>query len=118
MIADCVIVIRTKAGDDLLAILNGEINGVVKTEHPYYIRFNRESNNIAMIPYCSLSDEKYFEFHRNDLLFLVTANQVISENFMRMVSNHNTVASLQGDEAEAAETTLPINYISGNVTKH
>lgn len=123
---DYVVVIRTKQGDDLLALLCGEVNDVVKIEHPYYVKFNPATSNLAVIPYCPLTDEKFFELKRNDIEFLVTANRDISAKFIRMVDAAELVVTAQEkgfleeeeqyDEIEAGLNHK--NFVEGNDTKH
>lgn len=118
---ECVIVLRTKTGDEIIAILNGELDGIVKTAHPYYVRYNPMSQNIAMVPYCALSDEKYYEFRRDNLEFLVTANRDISTKFLKMVdaTEHlQMVTQLEDEQEEESESLFAKTILAGNDTKH
>ena len=123
---DYVVVIRTKRGDEILAILNGEMDGIVKTEHPYYVRYNPATSNLAMVPYCPLTDEKYFEFNRDNIEFLVTANRDISAKFIRMVDAAENMINAQArdfleEEEEYDEMDAKLRdktFIDGNDTQH
>lgn len=120
---DCVVVIRTSENDDILAILNGEQDGRVKIEHPYFIRVNPINSNVAMIPYCPLSDERYFDLQRSDIKFLVTANKQITRKFLHMVDTADQVLTEEMiaedeplDEVEAS--LLGKTFINGSDTRH
>ena len=120
---NCVVVVKTKQGDEILAILNGEINGVIKVEHPFYIRYNPMTNNIGMTPYCALTDEKYFEFRRENLEFLVTASREIAQKFLRLVETQEALVSHQSHPADDDEFDIHSylgdkTVIPGGSTKH
>lgn len=118
---NCVVVLRLENGDDVLAILDGESEGVVKVEHPYYIKIDQD--NVVMMPFCPLSDEVFFEFKRDKLQFVATANNNITEKFLRMVDALDYAATVRAieeddpyDELQAALTNKIL--IKGSNTKH
>ena len=120
---DCVVVIRTKDNDDILAILNGEQDGRVKIEHPYFIRVNPVNSNVAMTPYCPLSDERYFDLQREEIKFLVTANREITKKFLLMVDvadQELTEEILAEDEPldELEAALLDKTFVKGSDTRH
>jgi hypothetical protein len=118
---DCVVVIRLKSGDELLAILTGEIDNRVMIEHPYYVTVNPASGSVTMIPYCPLTDEIYFELSRPDINFLVTANQEIALKFSNMINSVNQEPEVIGEDRTSdlvsSDVTIA-NIIPGNTTKH
>lgn len=118
-----VVVVRLNTGDELLAILAGELEGKVKLEHPHYVKFNPTTGTVAMVPYCPLSEEKFYELWRVHCQFVVTAGREISQKFFAMVDTveakqHRELLEFEEplDQLEAAisENT----YIPGNDTKH
>lgn len=118
---DCVVVIRLKAGEELLAILNGEVDNKVMIEHPYYVTVNPDSGSVRMVPYCPLTDEIYFELNRSDISFLVTANQEIALKFSNMIHTSTQEPEVIGEDHTSdlvsSDVTLA-NIIPGNTTKH
>lgn len=120
---DCVVVIRTKDNDDILAILNGEQDGRIKIEHPYYIRVNPSNSAVQMMPYCPLSDERYFDLVKDEIKFLVTANREITSKFLKMVDIADQALQEEIlteeeplDQLEAA--LLNKTFVRGSDTKH
>jgi hypothetical protein len=118
---DCVVVLRLESGDDVLAILDGESDGVVRVEHPYYIKIDQD--NVVMMPFCALSDEAFFEFKRDKLQFVVTANINITEKFLKMVDALEYAATVRAieedDPYDALQTALTNKIlIKGSDTKH
>lgn len=111
----CVVVIRTKSGDEIIAILTGKQDDQLRVDHPYYARFNFVTGNVTMVPYCPLSDEIHFSFITTDVQFVVTASEDISRKFLAMV---NASEATQDEEEEDDETYLPSQVLSGNTTKH
>lgn len=123
MSAECVVIVRLNTGDDVIAIIAGEIDGKVRVEYPYYIRYNTGVGSVGMLPYCALSDEIYFEIDRSKIDFVVTANTDITSKFLRMVDDieQKTLSdSLTSDEPyERYEAAMHNNtFIPGNDTKH
>jgi len=53
---DCVAVIRLRNGEDVLALLiGGEVDQMIRVEHPYFVKFNPTTSNLTMVPYsCSI----------------------------------------------------------------
>lgn len=114
---DCVVVMKLKAGEEMLAVIHNESSGIVKLQHPHYVKFNPLNNTVAMVPYCPLSDETFFEFDRSQIQFLVTANTDITTKFLNMVdalSNVKLSESLDEDH----NTSLYQAVIEGNSTVH
>ena len=119
---DCVVVIRLDNGDDLLAILDGEVNGIIKVEHPYFIKVNPTTSNVIMMPFCPLSDEIHFEFKKSAIQFLVTANSDISSKFLDMVdaAEQLTLAEMLEEDDPLDELQAAImskNFVRGPDTK-
>jgi hypothetical protein len=118
-----VVVVRLNSGDDVLAIIHGESQGKVKLEHPHYIRFNPERGTVAMVPYCLLSDEKYYQIPMSQVHFVVTANQQISDKFIKMINGSDNIEfdddDVFEDQQDVIETSITGKLlISGNNTKH
>lgn len=115
-----VVVIRTNSGEDLLAILNGELDGTLKVEHPYYVKTNPANGTIAMMPYCVLSNESYFEMKTSNVEFVVTAAPEITSKFLRMLDAAEQVlqAKQEDDYDTFAEGLSYKNFLNGNDTKH
>jgi hypothetical protein len=118
---DCVVVIRLKSGEELLAILTGEIDNRVKIEHPYYVTISPASGSVTMVPYCMLTDEIHFELNRSDINFLVTANGEIALKFMNMINTATQEPIIIGEDRTSdlvsSDVTIA-NIIPGNTTKH
>jgi hypothetical protein len=117
-----VVVVRINSGEDILAILHGEFQGKVKLEHPHYIQFNPDRGTFVMVPYCPLSDEKYYQIAQSQIQFVVTANQQISDKFIKMIANDQLELDdddLFEDQQDAVEKAIVGKLlISGNDTKH
>lgn len=118
---DCVVVIRLKSGEELLAILTGEIDNRVRIEHPYYATVNPASGSVTMIPYCPLTDEIHFELNRSDINFLVTATEEIALKFSNMINAVTQEPEIIGEDRTSdlvsSDVTIA-NIIPGNTTKH
>lgn len=119
---DVVVVIRLQNGDDLLAIMQGELDGIVKVETPYYVRVSHSTSNVVMIPYCPLSDERYYEIKKDRIDFLVTANEDISSKFLKMIDSYEQVEAIKKqlpeDTVSEVEDLFAGSYIKGTDTKH
>lgn len=112
----CVIVFKMYKGDMLVGILVGEQGSKIKVEHPFLVRI-LTNGQLAMSPYCPLSDETYFEFRSADLEYVVLANTDITDRFISMVSEIGEVkmsATIDTIEEEISSRT----FIPGNNTKH
>jgi hypothetical protein len=119
--SDCVVVIRLEDGDDILAIMHSELDGVVRVEHPYYIKV--DSSNVVMMPFCALTDEVFFEFKKEKIQFLVTANREITEKFLRMVDAMEYAATTKAIQEDSPYDELQSmlrnkSFIKGTDTKH
>lgn len=119
---DCVVVIRLDNGDDILAILEGEIDDKVRVEHPYYVRVSPGTSNVIMMPYCPLSDETFFEFKKSGMQFLVTANSDISSKFLNMIDAAEQLMiaeMLEEDDPldEMQSAIMSKNFVRGPDTK-
>lgn len=104
----------------MLAILNGELDGTLQVEHPYYVKANPTNGTVAMMPYCVLSNESYFEFKTANVEFVVTAAPDITQKFLNMINvAQQVVHSKQEEEYDAfAEALSYKNFLDGNNTKH
>lgn len=119
-----VVVIRLKSGgDDILAILNEIDDTTLYIEHPHYIKFDSTMESVSMVPYCPLSDEKYYEVELDTVNFTVPANAAITDKFFAMVNSIEIRQTQQLIEAEEPIDRLEamlLNtvYVDGNDTKH
>lgn len=118
-----VVILKLTTGEEVIAIICGEDDGKIMLEHPHYIQYNHTHGTVAMLPFCALSDEKYYEIPKADTRFVVTANQDISSKFFNMVDSIEAVQTrellefekpLDQLEAGLRQTT----FIEGNDTKH
>lgn len=128
--SECVVAFKLHTGEELLGILVGVVDGIVKIEHPYYTNVNALSGTVVMSPYCSLTDETYFEFKEDKLDYLVTAREDVSRRFLNTVDDveyRKVMASVNAkmeeieqesvvDEIEAMLANK--TYLQGNSTKH
>lgn len=110
---DCVTVIRTKAGDDIIAVLTGKLDNTLRVDHPYFARLNPVTGNVTMVPFCPLSDEIHFKLDMADIQFVVTASEEISKKFLAMV--YTTDSSVEEEDDIVYNTS---QVIPGNTTKH
>lgn len=115
-----VVVFRRRSSDiDIIGIIVGELDGKVRIEHPYYIKYDPAAGNIMMLIYCALTDESYFEFNKSDIEFLVTASSDVASKFLTMI---NTIAAKRDMEHDTSfdsrEIDHQIQLIAGNNTKH
>lgn len=121
--SDVVVVIRLHNGDDVIAIITGELDDKVRVEHPYYIKYNPVQGAVGMVPYCALSDEVFFQIDRSKIDFVAVANNDISDKFLKMV---NTLEQSRYDQMieddeplDRLEATISQKtFIEGNDTKH
>lgn len=103
---DNVIVIRTKDNEDIVAKLNYVNDDMVKIESPHFIEFSQTSGKFVLIPYCIFSDEKFFEFKRNDLKFLVTANETLAIEYLLILDEIEEFKLNQINNVEELEQAL------------
>lgn len=82
---ETVIVLRLKTGEDIIGILVGDKSNIIKVEHPYYAKYSINGGNVSMMPYCPLTDESYFEFKKDNIEFIVTAAEIVSIKFLKIV---------------------------------
>lgn len=120
---DVVVVIRLHNGDDLIAIITGEMDDKVRVEHPYYIKYNPAQGAVGMIPYCALSDEVFFQIDRSKIDFVAVANNDISDKFLKMVDSVDQLRYTQAmeDDEPLDRLEAPIvqkTFVEGNDTKH
>ena len=118
----CVVVIRMNTGEDILAILLGESEGILNVEHPHYVKFDNRVG-IMLIPYCQLTDEKYFEIPAEKTQFLVTASRNVAYRYLDCIDELEakyTEDIITNDAPlESLEAALKDNnYVSGNDTLH
>jgi len=118
--SQCVVVLRLENDNEVIGVLVGESDSIVKLEHPYTVYVDSLQQTVAMMPYCSLTDETFFEFKKSKLQFLVTASAPISNKFIKMINNVSDAQDLVfEDEADQHITQSDdIVYIEGNTTKH
>jgi small nuclear ribonucleoprotein (snRNP)-like protein len=116
---DYIVVIRLESGEDIVGVLVGENEEVIKLEHPYYITYNTISGSrVVMAHYCPFTDETLFEFKRSKLAFCVTASALITDRYLSLILD------IERDELESthtvnAEDPIEQSYlIEGNDTKH
>lgn len=120
---DVVVIIRLHTGDDIIAIITGELDDKVRVEHPYYIKMNTSQGSVGMVPYCALSDEVFFQIDRKKIDFVAVANNDIADKFLKMIdsleqSRLNQMLE-EDDHADRLEVALlQKNFIEGNDTKH
>lgn len=120
---DVVVVIRLHNGDDLIAIITGEMDDKVRVEHPYYIKYNPAQGAVGMVPYCALSDEVFFQIDRSKIDFVAVANNDISDKFLKMVDSVDQLRYTQAMEDDEPLDRLEASivqktFIEGNDTKH
>jgi hypothetical protein len=118
--SQCVVVLRLENDNEVIGILVGENDSIVKLEHPYAVYIDNVQQTVAMMPYCTLTDETFFEFKKSKLQFLVTASTPISNKFIKMIESvSETQEDIFEDETEQYITQSDdIVYIEGNSTKH
>ena len=103
---DKVIVIRTHQGDDILGTLIDEDNATYGVYNPYYVRYS-STVGISLVPYCYLTDEKYYKFDKTKVEFMVEASERIADKFLY-------VSEMEEDMIESPF----VNLVKGNETKH
>lgn len=122
----CVVIIRLKNDDEIISIFNSENDGIIKVEYPHYVKPEPTTGKILIVPYCPLSDEIFFEFTREDIKFLVTANNSITYDFIEMVNNIEQNKEQEIDDIMELEETIDKFesmlkdkfFIISNDTKH
>jgi hypothetical protein len=109
-----VVVIRTSRGEDILTILNGYFEGVLKMEHPHFVEIDPITGNVAIMPYCPLSGGILYELNDDHVEFVVPASTDISSKFLQML-----VASYNKHSAEEFTNISSSGIIfESNNTKH
>jgi hypothetical protein len=122
-VSDVVVVVRLLKGEDVIAILAGEIENKLRLEYPYFLRYSSINNNLVMHPYCAYTDEVLFEIDVSRVEFVAPARQDISIKFLNMIDTIEqaaTEAILEEDDAlDRFESELhDKTFINGNDTKH
>lgn len=115
MIHACVVVIRMKGNEEILAILSSTANDKLKIQYPFYARINPSSGNITMVPYCPLSDETFFEIPTSEIQFVVPASEEVSTKFLTMAADQPADEELDEDDEPMYMVS---QLITGNSTKH
>lgn len=120
---DVVIIVRTHKNEDIIAIAVGDMDGYLRIEYPFYVKYDHASGNVGMIPYCALSDEISYRISRDKIDFIVTANNEISNKFLDMVDKLEQAklrAQLREDDLyNALESAITKKaFVDGNDTKH
>lgn len=124
--SQCVVAFRLNSGEELMGILVGVLNGIVKVEHPYYVTVNATLGSVLMAPYCSLTDETYFEFKETNISYIVTARESVAIKFLNTIDEveyrkiESKIEQLEQpdiiDEIDAMIRGR--SYIQGNTTRH
>lgn len=115
---DVVVIARMNNGDDVIAIIHGQLESKIKLECPHFIRFNPAQGSVAMMPYCVFSDERFYEVDTSRTEFVVVANDEISTRFLAMVHAANQLQMPEPEEIPVSDQTLPASVMQGNNTKH
>lgn len=119
----CVVIVHLHSREDVIAILEGEMDGKIRVEHPYYIAFNPQSSSIVMVPYCPYTDEIYYHIDRSKVDYVVVANEDITRKFLHridLLEQNRHIEALEEDsyidqmEAAMSENT----FVQGNETIH
>lgn len=113
---ETVVVIRTKAGDDILTILDGVVDNQLLIQQPFYARTNMTTGSITMVPYCPLSDEKFFKVDQSTVDFVAPASDDVTLRYMALIaSSHTPDPSEEGlDDVSYNQFQL----LPGNDTRH
>lgn len=130
MKADCVVVIRLKNNQDILALILNEQEGTIRVTYPYYAKYDI-GGNISIMPYCPLSSEIYFEFKRSDVDFVVTAAPDVSTKFLALIQDVEALDYYESstdkskssnkpskDDKSTSELSKGNAKVKGNETKH
>lgn len=96
---------------DIIGIIVGELNGMVRIEHPYFIKYDPTARNIMMMPYCALTDETYFEFKKDNIEFLATANPDVANKFLTLINTSSVRRQVEDEDFEP-------RHVAGNDTRH
>lgn len=118
-----VVAIRFNTGEDLLAILEGELDGKLQLAYPHYVKFNSSSQQLMLLPFCSFSDEYLFTIPTSLCLFVVTASDSVANRFIDALNQSitDTIQNTLEEEEQLDKLEsllLNTNYITGNTTKH
>ena len=108
---DVVVLSRLSHELDIIGVIIGEVDGIVKIEPPYFIKYDPSARNLMMMPYCALTDETYFEFKKDHIEFLVTANPDVASKFMTLITSTAVRRQVEEEDFEP-------HHIAGNDTKH
>lgn len=118
-----VVVIRMNNGEDVLAILSAEFDGILRIEHPHFVKLNESTGTVSIVPYCGLSDERFYEIKTADTQFVVLASNEVTSKFFHIVNaaeakqTRSMLDYLEPlDQLEAMIDNK--TYIDGNDTKH
>jgi hypothetical protein len=106
-----VVVIRLNTDDELLAILVEETDNKITVNHPYIVRYDRRSNSVDMVPYCTLSDVQEYSFSKSSFQFLVPASTQVSIKFCNAIKKKTTAISSQVTIKPAHMFFVPGNSI-------
>ena len=120
---DVVVIVRLNTGEDLIAILHGELDNKIKLEHPYFVKYSAAQGTVGMLPYCALSDETFYDIGRSRIEFVVLANEDISGKFLATLDISPEVVAPKEVKSYIEEETSALDeirsrYIVGNTTKH
>lgn len=89
---DDVVLLRLISGDEIICVLLNDLTSdTVKVQYPYQIRYSPKAGEVLMVPFCVLSDETYFEFKRDQILFCVDPVLGIVENYLEVIDKPETI---------------------------
>ena len=104
---DLVVVVRLQNGEDVIGILVNNEEDKIKLYNPYFVRVG-VSTNIIVLPYCYLSDEKYFDFKKSDTMFVVSASESVANRYFELMDSVD----------EESFSPSSSNTVKGNDTIH
>lgn len=79
-----VIVIRRNCGEDIVGLYVSDDELGVKVKSPHTVHVNIQEGTLGILPYCLLTDEKYYTFRKSDIAFVAVANERVTNGFLAM----------------------------------
>ena len=124
---DSVVIVRTKSGEELIALFVNTIDNLeqLNLENPHFIRPDPRTGNVTITPYCIFSPEKFFTMKKDEVQFVVTARPEVARRFLVLIKENESSTlfepaenSPQEDTCDPAINLLRSFLLNSNTTKH
>lgn len=98
---DRVVILKLVTGEEVIGELNDTLKtSVVKLRHPLIVK-TLSTGTIGFLPMCLLSDEEYFEFKNEHVVFTVPSTETISIKYASLIEGYTSPEEVTSDSLVA-----------------